>query len=113
MALSQLLSVSVDFDRAAPHGTGHVKAGLNYAMSLHAHEVAHANGFDENMFLDPATRTYVEETGGANFPVCLTKGTAKEVVTPKSDSILPSGHKTFSGICCRALSWIKGYSETC
>ena len=22
-----------DFDRAAPHGTGHVKAGLNYAMS--------------------------------------------------------------------------------
>jgi branched-chain amino acid aminotransferase len=56
-----------DFDRAAPHGTGHVKAGLNYAMSLHAHEVAHNNGFDENMFLDPATRTYVEETGGANF----------------------------------------------
>ena len=29
------LTVS-DFDRAAPHGTGHVKAGLNYAMSLHA-----------------------------------------------------------------------------
>ena len=25
-----------DFDRAAPHGTGHVKAGLNYAMSLYA-----------------------------------------------------------------------------
>ena len=24
-----------DFDRAAPHGTGHIKAGLNYAMSLH------------------------------------------------------------------------------
>lgn len=76
-----------DFDRAAPHGTGHVKAGLNYAMSLHAHETAHANGFDENMFLDPATRTYVEETGGANF-IFITKD--GEVVTPKSDSILPS-----------------------
>lgn len=25
-----------DFDRAAPRGTGHIKAGLNYAMSLHA-----------------------------------------------------------------------------
>ena len=74
-------------DRAAPHGTGHVKAGLNYAMSLHAHEVAHANGFDENMFLDPATRTYVEETGGANFLFVTKDG---EVVTPKSDSILPS-----------------------
>ena len=76
-----------DFDRAAPHGTGHVKAGLNYAMSLHAHEVAHDNGFDENMFLDPATRTYVEETGGANF-LFVTKD--NKVVTPKSDSILPS-----------------------
>ena len=76
-----------DFDRAAPHGTGHVKAGLNYAMSLHAHEVAHNNGFDENMFLDPATRTYVEETGGANF-IFVTKD--NKVVTPKSNSILPS-----------------------
>ena len=76
-----------DFDRAAPHGTGHIKAGLNYAMSLHAHETAHASGFDENMFLDPATRTYVEETGGANF-IFITKD--GEVVTPKSDSILPS-----------------------
>ena len=48
-------------------------------MSLHAHEVAHANGFDENMFLDPATRTYVEETGGANFLFVTKDG---EVVTP-------------------------------
>ena len=31
-----------DFDRAAPHGTGHIKAGLNYAMSLHAIVDAHA-----------------------------------------------------------------------
>lgn len=76
-----------DFDRAAPRGTGHIKAGLNYAMSLHAYVTAHANGFDENMYLDPATRTYVEETGGANF-IFVTKD--NEVVTPKSDSILPS-----------------------
>ena len=38
-----------DFDRAAPHGTGHIKAGLNYAMSLHAIVTAHKEGFDENM----------------------------------------------------------------
>ena len=38
-----------DFDRAAPHGTGNIKAGLNYAMSLHAIVDAHKNGFDENM----------------------------------------------------------------
>ena len=76
-----------DFDRAAPRGTGHIKAGLNYAMSLHAIMDAHCQGFDENMYLDPATRTKVEETGGANF-LFVTKD--NKVVTPKSDSILPS-----------------------
>lgn len=76
-----------DFDRAAPHGTGHVKAGLNYAMSLHAIVTAHQEGYDENMYLDPATRTKVEETGGANF-LFVTKD--KKIVTPKSNSILPS-----------------------
>ena len=76
-----------DFDRAAPNGTGHIKAGLNYAMSLHAIVTAHKDGFDENMYLDPATRTKVEETGGANF-LFVTKD--NKVVTPKSSSILPS-----------------------
>ncbi len=76
-----------DFDRAAPHGTGHIKAGLNYAMSLHAIVSAHEEGFDENMYLDPGTRTRVEETGGANF-LFVTRD--NKVVTPKSDSILPS-----------------------
>ena len=76
-----------DFDRAAPHGTGHIKAGLNYAMSLHAYVSAHNQGFDENMFLDPATRTCVEETGGANFLFVTKDG---KIVIPKSGSILPS-----------------------
>ncbi len=76
-----------DFDRAAPHGTGHIKAGLNYAMSLHAIVTAHQEGFDENMYLDSATRTKVEETGGANF-LFVTKDST--VVTPKSNTILPS-----------------------
>ena len=76
-----------DFDRAAPHGTGNIKAGLNYAMSLHAIVTAHQEGYDENMYLDAATRTKVEETGGANFIFVTKDGT---VVTPKSNSILPS-----------------------
>ena len=76
-----------DFDRAAPRGTGHIKAGLNYAMSLHAIVDAHEKGFDENMYLDPETRTNVEETGGANF-IFITKD--NKLVTPKSGSILPS-----------------------
>ncbi|MCL2864827.1 MAG: branched-chain amino acid aminotransferase [Lachnospiraceae bacterium] len=76
-----------EFDRAASRGTGHVKAGLNYAMSLYAGVTAKRNGFDENIYLDSATRTKVEETGGANF-LFITKD--KKVITPKSDTILPS-----------------------
>ena len=76
-----------DYDRAAPRGTGHVKAGLNYAMSLHAIAEAHELGYNENMYLDSATRTKVEETGGANF-IFVTKD--KKVITPKSNTILPS-----------------------
>ena len=76
-----------DYDRAAPHGTGHIKAGLNYAMSLYPIVQAHEEGFAENMYLDAATRTKIEETGGANF-LFVTKD--DKLVTPKSDSILPS-----------------------
>jgi len=76
-----------DYDRAAPHGTGNIKAGLNYAMSLRPYMIAHNNGYDENLFLDSATRTYVEESGGSNY-LFVTKD--NEIVTPKSDAILPS-----------------------
>ena len=76
-----------DYDRAAPNGTGHIKAGLNYAMSLHAIVTAHEEGFAENMYLDSKTRTKVEETGGANFLFITKDG---QVVTPKSNTILPS-----------------------
>lgn len=76
-----------DLDRAAPHGTGDIKAGLNYAMSLHNIMDAHRKGFAENMYLDPATHTYIEETGGANILFVTKDG---KLVTPKSNSILPS-----------------------
>ena len=78
-----------EFDRAAPHGTGNIKAGLNYAMSLHPSVIAHSKGYADNLFLDPQTRTYVEETGGANVLFVRKDGT---LVVPQSftDSILPS-----------------------
>lgn len=78
-----------EFDRAAPHGTGSIKAGLNYAMSLYPYMLAHENGYDENMYLDSESRTFVEETGGANILFAAKDGT---LVVPQShtDSILPS-----------------------
>ena len=76
-----------DLDRAAPHGTGHIKAGLNYAMSLYNIVEAHELGYDENIYLDAATHTNIEETGGANVLFVTKDG---GVATPKSDTILPS-----------------------
>ncbi len=76
-----------DLDRAAPHGTGDIKAGLNYAMSLHNIVDAHKAGYAENIYLDPASHTYLEETGGANILLITKDG---KLVTPKSGSILPS-----------------------
>lgn len=76
-----------DRDRAAPHGTGDIKAGLNYAMSLGNIMDAHRQGYAENIYLDPASHTYIEETGGANI-LCITK--EGKLITPKSNSILPS-----------------------
>ena len=76
-----------DFDRAAPRGTGHIKAGLNYAMSLYAIVDAHEQGYDENVYVDSATRTHIEETGGANIIFVTKDG---KLVVPKSDTILPS-----------------------
>ena len=76
-----------DYDRAAPRGTGNIKAGLNYAMSLHAIVDAHNQGYNENLYLDPSSRCFIEETGGANIIFITRDG---RLVTPKSDSILPS-----------------------
>ncbi|MDD6436031.1 MAG: branched-chain amino acid aminotransferase [Clostridiales bacterium] len=76
-----------DFDRAAPRGTGDIKAGLNYAMSLYNIVDAHEKGYAENIYVDPATRTKIEETGGANIIFIDKEG---NLVVPKSGSILPS-----------------------
>ena len=77
-----------EFDRAAPHGTGNIKAGLNYAMSLKPTVEAHSTGYADNLYLDSETRTYVEETGGAN--VLFVDGNTLVVPKSHTDSILPS-----------------------
>ncbi len=78
--------ISRDFDRAAPNGTGSYKLGANYAPSFHAYNTAHALGFTELLFLDPATKTKIDEFGSSNF-FGIKDGT---YVTPLSDSVLPS-----------------------
>ena len=83
-----LISLAVtDFDRAAPRGTGYVKAGANYAGGLLSTKTAQELGATEALYLDSAERKYLDEAGSANILLALKDGT---FVTPKSDAILPS-----------------------
>jgi branched-chain amino acid aminotransferase len=94
--------VVTSFDRAAPHGTGHIKAGGNYAASFHPGSEARAQGFDDVLFLDPAEHKYIDEIGAANF-LGLKNGT---LVTPDSASVLQSVTRlSLLEIADRLLGW--------
>jgi branched-chain amino acid aminotransferase len=80
------LAVS-DFDRAAPHGTGDVKAGANYPGGLYATKKAQELGAYEALYLDAAEHRYIEEAGSANVVISLA---GNKLITPKSAAILPS-----------------------
>ncbi|MDO5443901.1 MAG: aminotransferase class IV, partial [Bacteroidia bacterium] len=79
-------AVCRDFDRAAPNGTGSYKLSANYAGSFHSYNIAHHAGYQEILFLDPATKTKIDEFGSSNF--FAIKGNS--YITPLSDSVLPS-----------------------
>lgn len=76
-----------DYDRAAPRGTGAAKVAGNYAASLYPGKLAKSQGYADAIYLDPATKTKIEEVGAANFFGITKDGT---FITPNSPSILPS-----------------------
>ena len=75
-----------DYDRTAPHGTGHIKVGGNYAASLRPAARAKKEGFSTVLFVDAKENKYIDEAGPANF--FGIKG--ETYVTPDSKTILPS-----------------------
>ena len=75
-----------DHDRAAPLGTGHVKAGGNYAASLTSAEIGHEKGYPSVLYLDAKEKKHIDECGAANF-FGIRDGV---YITPKSHSVLPS-----------------------
>lgn len=72
--------------RAAPCGTGSVKAAGNYAASLRPHLIANEMGYTDALYLDAQENQYIEELGSSNFSAILRDGT---LVTPALGSILP------------------------
>ncbi|MFI3321846.1 MAG: branched-chain amino acid aminotransferase [Rikenellaceae bacterium] len=93
---SMTAAIMREYDRAAPHGTGHIKAGGNYGASLDSLEVAHEKGYNGILYLDPKEKKYIDEFGAANF--FAIKGNS--YITPKSPSILPS----ITNLSLRALA---------
>ena len=78
--------IARNYDRAAPNGSGAFKVGGNYACSLYSLNLAHELGYKAVLYLDPATKTNIDEFNSSNF--FAIKGNS--YITPKSDSILPS-----------------------
>lgn len=86
-ALRPIKLTVTDYDRAAPHGTGYYKIGGNYAAGFLPTKLAKQKGYDEPLYLDPATHTKIDELGAANF---FAINNQNQYVAPKSDSVLPS-----------------------
>lgn len=75
-----------DHDRAAPLGTGHIKAGGNYGASMTSGEIGHEKGYPSVLYLDAREKKYIDECGAANF-FAIRDGA---YITPQSHSVLPS-----------------------
>lgn len=79
-----------EFSRAAPGGTGDVKAGGNYAGAIAAEMAAAARGCDEVVWLDAYEHRWVEELGGMNLFFVLQSSAGPRLVTPElTGTILP------------------------
>ena len=80
------LRVSDEFHRAAPGGSGGVKAIGNYAPAMVPSKMAKKEGYSEIIYLDAVNHRYVEEVGAANF-FCVKDGV---ISTPElTGTILP------------------------
>ncbi len=79
--------VQEEYDRAAPHGVGNVKAAGNYAAGLMGDLAGKKKGYPICLFLDAATHKYIDEFGSSNFFAITPEG---KYLTPDSPSVLPS-----------------------
>eukprot|EP00933_Yihiella_yeosuensis_P009909 TRINITY_DN1160_c0_g1_i2.p1 TRINITY_DN1160_c0_g1~~TRINITY_DN1160_c0_g1_i2.p1 ORF type:complete len:381 (+),score=42.37 TRINITY_DN1160_c0_g1_i2:167-1309(+) len=75
-------------DRAAPRGTGHVKVAGNYGASVAELMQAVNEGYQDILYLDSASHSFIDEFHGANFIAISRKNGA--IVTPNSLTVLES-----------------------
>ncbi len=78
--------VTKEYTRAAPGGTGAVKAGGNYAASLIANLDAKKYGASQVLWLDAKEHKYVEEVGAMNMMFVIDDTV---ITSPLTGTILP------------------------
>jgi branched-chain amino acid aminotransferase len=61
------VKLETDFSRAADGGTGFAKCGGNYGGAFFPTQMARAEGFDQVIWTDARTHTYIEESGTMNL----------------------------------------------
>lgn len=79
--------VSETVARAAPGGTGAVKAGANYGITLKTIDDAKEKGSSQVLFLDSGGRRLIEEAGGMNLFVVR----GKQLITPPLSGTILGG----------------------
>ena len=78
--------VEQKYVRAVRGGTGFAKTAANYAISLKGQDEAHAQDYEQVLWLDGVEQKYIEEVGSMNIFFVIDG----EVITPKLEgNILP------------------------
>jgi branched-chain amino acid aminotransferase len=80
------VKIETEFTRAAKGGTGSAKTAGNYAGSLYPAQQAKKEGFDQLIWTDGATHSFVEEAGTMNVMFLID---GKLRTTPLTSTILP------------------------
>lgn len=80
------LKVEQTFSRAAPGGVGGTKTAGNYAASLYPTVIANKEGFDQVLWTDASTHSFVEESGTMNVMFVIN---GILITPPLGSTILP------------------------
>ncbi|KAM0326299.1 hypothetical protein ACHAQA_006897 [Verticillium albo-atrum] len=94
-----------EFDRAAPHGTGHAKVGGNYAPVLRWSDKAREEGYGITLHLDSARHEDVDEFSTSGFIGVKKTGAAFTLVVPDSQCVIDSVTSASVQHIAQSLGW--------
>ena len=94
-----------EFDRSAPHGTGHAKIGGNYAPVLRWSDKARNEGFGITLHLDSARHEEIDEFSTSGFIGVRGRGDDITLVVPDSECVIDSVTSDSVLALARSFGW--------